>query len=89
MRRWGYVPSVLVLILVRSSSQPGGGKGRILAQPKARPTVLVIDGGTLIDGNGGAPIPDVQIVNRKTGLHLDENPKRLIARNIGAYASTN
>src|SRR5256885_1408337 len=25
---------------------------------------LVIEGGTLIDGNGGAPIPDVQIVIR-------------------------
>ena len=31
---------------------------------QAPANVLVIDGGTLIDGNGGAPVRDVQIVVR-------------------------
>jgi len=38
---------------------------------QAPANVLVIDGGTLIDGNGGAPIRDVQIVvrgNRATAI---------------------
>jgi len=48
-------------------------------QEAPRPTILVIEGGTLIDGNGGAPVNDVQIViegNRitKVGRKGDARP---------------
>ena len=36
---------------------------RLAGQAPAQ-AVLVIEGGTLIDGNGGTPVPDVQIVIR-------------------------
>ena len=39
-------------------------RNRTLAQQAqgAQPGVIVIEGGTLIDGNGGVPVRDVQIV---------------------------
>ena len=35
-----------------------------VAAQAEEPTTLVIEGGTLIDGNGGEPVPDVLIVIR-------------------------
>src|SRR5512132_837356 len=53
MRRAGYLFAAILL---------AWSVGIVDGQAPAN--VLVIDGGTLIDGNGGAPIRDVQIVIR-------------------------
>ena len=52
---------------------------------QAPTNVLVIEGGTLIDGNGGAPIRDVQIVvrgNRIAATLLSAAESHLIAQRV-------
>src|SRR5262245_37009163 len=71
MRKVTYSILFFVLVILWVVSQREGGDGQMLAQGGARPTMLVIDGGTLIDGNGGTPSRDVQIViqgNRITNI---------------------
>ena len=71
MRKLSYSLLVFVLLLLWFVPRPGGTGGQTLAQGAARPAVLVIDGGTLIDGNGGMPVRDIQIVvqgNRITNI---------------------
>lgn len=50
----------------------------LLAQaPPAQPAAVVIEGGTLVDGNGGAPVRDVQVVirgNRITAIGRKGTP---------------
>ena len=46
---------------------------RVAAQAQGRQPTLVIEGGTLIDGNGGAPVRDAVVIiqgNRITGVTL-------------------
>src|SRR5438552_15654342 len=70
MRKLSYLLLIFVLLILWIAPRPGD-RGETLAQGGARPPMLVIDGGTLIDGNGGMPIRDVQIVmqgNRITNI---------------------
>jgi hypothetical protein len=57
MRPHLYVLCILVVVAVTLALQPDGA---LRAQGAAPPTI-VLDGGTLIDGNGGTPVPNVQI----------------------------
>ena len=57
LRRLALASAVVGMCLVGARD----GRGIVLAQTPAS-TVLVIDGGTLIDGTGGAPARDVQVV---------------------------
>jgi imidazolonepropionase-like amidohydrolase len=58
----------------------------VRAQEGARPTALVIEGGTLIDGNGGAPIKDVQILIE--GNRITKVGRKGAARPAGAQVVT-
>lgn len=49
---WSFVLGILIVVAMRAQ----------LDGPAPAQGVLVIDGGTLIDGNGGPPVRDVQIV---------------------------
>jgi hypothetical protein len=60
MKQWGYAFSFvcfLILLASWSQSQP------VFAQ-ESDADILVIEGGTLIDGNGGPPVRDVVIIIR-------------------------
>jgi len=62
--------SLLIFLAFLFAAAPMYLRSRTLAQG-AEPGVLVVEGGTLIDGNGGAPVRDVQIViqgNRITNI---------------------
>lgn len=60
MKRWGYrFPCVYLLIFLVSWSQ----SKPVLAQ-QSDADILVIEGGTLIDGNGGPPVRDALIIIR-------------------------
>jgi hypothetical protein len=59
MRRLGY--SLLIVLTCVLGVVLGPSRQSVRAQG-AQPAVLVIDGGTLIDGNGGAPVRDAQVV---------------------------
>src|SRR5438128_1389207 len=59
MRRVGYASLIFVVTLCAITLLPLQQVTRAQGQQAA---VLVIEGGTLIDGNGGAPVRDVQIV---------------------------
>ncbi|MEP7310210.1 MAG: amidohydrolase family protein [Acidobacteriota bacterium] len=59
MRRLGYVSLICVTTMVVAALLPSQQTARAQG---AQPAALVIEGGTLIDGNGGAPVRDVQIV---------------------------
>ena len=52
---------VVVVVLATYPFDAGDAGSLVHAQAQAS-RVLVIDGGTLIDGNGGAPVRDVQVV---------------------------
>jgi len=58
MRPLTVTATVLAIALGLSLDSPGP---RVQAQA-GQPAVLVIDGGTLIDGTGGPSVPDVQVV---------------------------
>src|SRR5437867_92907 len=62
--------SLLIFVAFLFTAAPMYLRSRTLAQG-AEPGVLAVEGGTLIDGNGGAPARDVQIViqgNRITNI---------------------
>src|SRR5437867_4406508 len=62
--------SLLIFVAFLFTAAPMYLRSRTLAQG-AEPGVLVVEGGTLIDGNGGAPVRDDQIViqgNRITNI---------------------
>jgi len=59
MRRPGYSLLFFVVCLLGVVAAPS--RPSLRAQG-AQPAILVIDGGTLIDGNGGAPTRDAQVV---------------------------
>lgn len=60
MRKWSAVAVAVFFTVAWWTSHVAGQAGA--------PAVLVIDGGTLIDGNGGTPARDVQIVIRNNRI---------------------
>src|SRR5262245_41373190 len=70
MRKLSYLSLIFVLLFLCITPRRSTG-GQSFAQGGARPPIVVVEGGTLIDGNGGTPVRDVQIViqgNRITGV---------------------
>ena len=59
MRRLGYASLIFLATLFSATLLPLQQTARAQG---AQPAALVIDGGTLIDGNGGPPVRDVQVV---------------------------
>jgi amidohydrolase family protein len=57
MRKWLCGWALVAAVVAWTTADRVEGQGEAAA-------VVVIEGGTLIDGNGGAPVPDVQIVIR-------------------------
>jgi imidazolonepropionase-like amidohydrolase len=53
---------VLLATLLALAGFAGEREAALAQGGVSAPTAVVIDGGTLIDGNGGAPVPNVQIV---------------------------
>ena len=61
-RRLGTIPSSLIIACLAGSPCLAQSSARNIARPAD--TVIAIVGATLIDGNGGAPVPDATIVVR-------------------------